>query len=103
LVRRFDRRWRVLLAHLILFDFIYPGHRDVVPRSVRQELYGRLEGDSGNQNGDSDHECHGTLLSATQYLRDVDLEGYKDARLEPLGTMSKEEIAVWTANFMKPH
>ena len=103
LVRRFDRRWRVLLAHIILFDFIYPGHRDVIPRSVRKDLHARLEGELGHQNGHSNHECHGTLLSATQYLRDVDLEGYQDARLEPLGTMSKEEIAVWTANFMKPH
>jgi len=100
LLRRFGPRWRMLLAHVVLFDFIYPGHREAIPKPVRKELMKRLREDSDDT--EQDHECHGTLLSATQYLRDIDLEGYKDGRLEPLGTMSKEEIAIWTANFMKP-
>lgn len=100
LIDRFDCRFRVLLAQLILFEFIYPGHRDVIPEWVREELVARLK--SEPQPPGSSHECHGTLLSATQYLRDVDLEGYRDGRLMPTGNMSPEEIAVWTANFMKP-
>ena len=101
LLRRFGRRWRVLLAQLTLFEFIYPSHRDAVPRWVMDELVSRLQSDS-HALPSEDRECHGTLLSATQYLRDIDLEGYRDARLEPLGRMTRHEIAIWTANFMKP-
>jgi len=32
-VRRFGDAWPVLLSHLILFGFIYPGERGRVPRS----------------------------------------------------------------------
>lgn len=102
LIRRYGRNWRVLLAHVVLFDFIYPSHREQIPETVRKELYRKLLEDQAGPEEPA-QECHGTLLSATQYLRDVDIEGYKDARLEPLGTMSREDIAIWTANFMKPH
>jgi hypothetical protein len=103
LIRRFDRRWRVLLAQVVLFDFVYPDHRDSIPKWVRKELIKRFRDDKPDEaQGSDDPICHGTLLSATQYLRDVDLEGYRDARLEPIWGMSKDEIAVWTANFMKP-
>lgn len=100
LLRRYGDRWRILLAHTILFDFIYPGHRDAIPQGVRAELQNRLA--VAELPGETNHVCHGTLLSATQYLRDVDIEGYRDGRLEPLGNMTREDIAVWTANFMKP-
>ena len=73
--------------------------RESVPAHVRRELAAKLRRDS--EQAAADH-CQGTLLSATQYLRDVDLGGYRDARLSPLGTMSHEEIAIWSANFMKP-
>jgi hypothetical protein len=42
------------------------------------------------------HECRGTLLSREQYLPDV-ARGWRDARLPPMGTMSPEEIELWTA------
>jgi len=99
LLRRFGDYWRVLLAHIILFDFIFPDHADAVPAKVRQDLFQKLQ---QNTPVSPDHQCRGTLLSATQYLKDVDLEGYRDVRLEPLGNMSKEDIAIWTANFMQP-
>ena len=41
--------------------------------------------------------CYGTIISRQQYLIDIQRWGYKDARLKPLGTMSAEEIAHWTA------
>ena len=34
LLRRFGRHWRVLLSHLVLFEFIYPGQRVVPPALV---------------------------------------------------------------------
>lgn len=101
LLGRFAHRWRVLFAQIALFDFIYPSHRRCVPHYVRSELVRKLLADA-DQQPLFENECHGTLLSATQYLRDVDIEGYRDGRLLPLGTMTREDVAVWTANFMKP-
>ena len=40
--------------------------------------------------------CYGTIVSRQQYLKDVTEWGYKDARLQPIGNMSAEEIAEWT-------
>ena len=44
--------------------------------------------------------CQGTLLAAGGYLSDVEERGYKDARLGPNGTMTPEQVAVWTEGVM---
>ena len=43
LIDRFGPNWRVLLSHLILFGFIYPGERTRIPGSVIEGLVARLE------------------------------------------------------------
>lgn len=98
LLERFAEHWEVLLAQLILFGFIYPAERHQVPPAIMEELTGRLErlGGASVPAGDL---CRGTLLSATQYLRDVDSQGFHDARLRPDGNMTREQVAIWTANF----
>jgi hypothetical protein len=96
LLRRFDDKWRVLLAHLVLFGFIYPGERDKIPASVQRELIGRLEQELRSEPV-SEQLCQGTLLSREQYLVDVARWGYQDARLAPNGNLSKEDVAHWTA------
>jgi hypothetical protein len=47
--------------------------------------------------------CQGTLLSRAQYLVDTDEWGYEDARLEPRGGMSADQIETWTAAIDKGH
>ena len=92
LLQRFGEHWRVFLAHLILFTYIYPGDR--APQSAINELLNRLQTEPS-----TDPElriCRGTLLSRAQYLVDVEKWNYADARLVPLGTMTPEEMAVWT-------
>ena len=42
LLERFGPHWRVLLAHLILYGFIYPSARSRVPTWVMHELLDRL-------------------------------------------------------------
>ncbi len=79
LLGRFGEHWHVLLAHLVLFSFSYPHDRDAVPKWVWRLLLAkarRLEQDEG-QDGKL---CRGTLLSRTQYLPDLGLWGYRDAR-----------------------
>jgi hypothetical protein len=96
LVHRFGPHWRVLLSHVVLFGFIYPCERSRVPRWVLAELSSRLltEADSAPPQG---RLCQGTFLSRSQYLVDVDRWGYEDPRVAPLGNMTSDETARWTA------
>jgi hypothetical protein len=41
--------------------------------------------------------CYGTIISRQQYLKDIHEWGYRDARLQPRGNMTPDEIAHWTA------
>jgi hypothetical protein len=96
LLRRFGNDWRVLLSHLVMFGFIYPGERALIPGAVTRDLVNRLLAELDLPTRDS-KVCQGTLLSRAQYLVDVDEWGYEDARLAPRGAMTEEQIAVWTA------
>jgi hypothetical protein len=96
LIRRFDDHWRVLLAHLVNFGFVYPGERDVVPEWVLRELSARLLGET-TEPPPEEKVCRGTLLSREQYLVDIAMWGYRDGRLHPQGRMTADEITHWTA------
>jgi hypothetical protein len=96
LIARFGENWRVLLSHVVLFGFVYPGERDSVPAWVLEELCRRLADESAEP-PPAQRLCRGTLLSREQYLVDVEQWGYTDARLRPEGAMSAEEIRRWTA------
>ena len=97
LLRRFDANggWRVLLAHLTLFGYVYPGDAHLIPVRVMDALTDRLRGEVHQPPAD-EKLCRGTILSRSQYLVDVHRQGYQDARLRPLGNMSAEEIDAWT-------
>jgi len=95
LVRRFGPHWRVLLAHVVLFGFVYPGERARVPPRVVTILTERLLAEAA-QPGDP-HVCNGPLLSRSQYLTDLQRWDYEDGRVFPRGTMTPEDIARWTA------
>jgi hypothetical protein len=93
LVRRFGRHWRVLLAHLVLFDFIYPGKR-VVPPSLLAALARR----AAETDDAAGHEavCQGVLLSRKQYRIDTESWGLRDARLDADVSMTPNDIVDWT-------
>ena len=81
------------------------------PRHLRLHLSGRAGEDTGlghprlaDRLGEEiegppprGQVCFGTLLSREQYLADIGMWGYQDARLKPLGQMSAEEVTHWTA------
>ena len=96
LLARFGPHWRVLLSHLTLFGFIYPGERACIPPEVMVGLCRLLEWESAEPSA-GDRLCQGTLLSREQYLTDVSRWGYADGRLEPHGQMTPDEVAQWTA------
>jgi hypothetical protein len=101
LVRRFGPHWRVLLSHVVLFGFIYPGERALIPSSVVRDLVGRLLTELEEPTRNS-KVCQGTLLSRAQYLVDIDEWGYEDARVSPRGGLTPEQIDIWTAAIDKP-
>jgi predicted nucleotidyltransferase len=96
MVERFGPHWRILLAHLSLFGYIYPGERHRIPQWVMDTLVARLADESRRRPTDDPHVCAGTLLSREQYLHDVEQLGYVDGRLTPASTMTPEDVAVWT-------
>ena len=95
LLRRFDPHWRVLLSHLVLFGFVYPGERTLIPRWLMDELMQRLRTET-HEPPPPTVQCAGTLLSREQYLPDVVQHGYEDPRLSGQSTMTPDDIAVWT-------
>jgi len=88
---RFGNHRRVLLAHLLLFAFVYPAERHRVPETLLHELFAAAMLER-TRNG---RVCLGTLLSRSQYLPDLE-RGDRDGRLAPYGVMSPDEIAIWT-------
>jgi hypothetical protein len=96
LLDRFGPHWRVLLAHLTLFGFIYPGERHRVPNWVMERLIAQLAAETRQSPAEDLRVCAGTLLSREQYLHDVERLGYVDGRLTPASTMTEEDVSVWT-------
>jgi hypothetical protein len=97
LLRRFAGHWRVLLAHVVLFGYVYPGERHRVPAWVVDGLMERL---AAEQKADPPRVrvCQGTLLSREQYLLDVEKLGYEDPRLtDPDVHMTENDVATWTS------
>jgi hypothetical protein len=80
LLRRVQEHWRLLLAQIQLFDYVYPGHRPRVPLWVRDELLGRAS-QAIDETGD-ENVCRGTLISRFSFSIDVNEWGFRDLRKE---------------------
>lgn len=93
LIRRFDGHWQVLYAHLVLFEYIYPGEDSLIPDWVKTTLSNRPAADHQPA---GERICRGTYLSRAQYLPDICDLGYQDARLIPGGPMTAEQADIWT-------
>jgi hypothetical protein len=90
LLSRFHRHWRILLSHLLLFGFIYPGHRLQIPSWLMTELMRRVELEM-NSLPPEPRLCQGTLLSWSQYLVHTEQGEYHDARHIPHGSLTEQE------------
>jgi hypothetical protein len=81
-LQRLGEHWRILLAQLHLFDYVYPGHRRRVPDWVRQELNARaLEPPDPDA---PEQACRGTLISRFSFAIDVNEWGFRDLRAEAI-------------------
>lgn len=88
LIALFGEHWRVLLAHLVMFGFIYPGDRRKVPSVVMRDLLARLD----REERPAPKVCHGPLLSHTEYVADIKRWNYRDARLPPFGHLNERQL-----------
>jgi hypothetical protein len=95
LLDRFGPHWRVLLAHLVMFGFVFPSERSVIPGWLLEELTERLRKETAGPDL-PERLCQGTLVSRQQYLIDIHRWGYRDPRLQPEGRLTREEIDRWT-------
>jgi hypothetical protein len=100
LLRRFGSHWQVLLSHLVLFGYVYPGERDAVPGWLMSVLQRRLS-ETLSSPPPNERACRGTLLSRQQYLYDIERQGYGDVRRQPDNPMTDDEIATWTAGIAR--
>jgi len=95
LLARFGEDWRVLLSHLVIFGFVYPGERHLIPAEVLHPLLERAKANESETRSGSPI-CQGTLLSRAQYLVDVERWGFADARVESRPKITLRELVEWT-------
>jgi hypothetical protein len=84
IVNRLGEHRELLLWHLILFDFIYPGHSKFLPKDLMAQLFEerRLE---WSRPGKKSNVFRGTLLDPFLFTVDITDWGYQDPRqLQPL-------------------
>jgi hypothetical protein len=76
---RLGENRQLLLWHLILFDFVYPGHSKFLPQDVMVELFEESR-QRWSKAKRSSKEFRGTLLDPFSYTVDVEDWGYEDRR-----------------------
>jgi hypothetical protein len=73
-----------LLWHLILFDFVYPGHSDYLPKEIMIELFDEMRRKWGQKERDT-KDFRGIVIDPFSFRVDIDEWGYEDQRnLKPL-------------------
>jgi len=71
LLARLDRHWHLLLAELLVFQFVYPSEfRDIIPRELVDRLIERF-GQQYEIPGSIEKICRGPLIDQTQYAADI--------------------------------
>lgn len=88
LQKLFEGHEQVLLAHLVLFTYIYPSERALVPAGVLEALTCRMR----EQPVEPSRLCRGTNLSRSQYLVDVRARGFADGRIAPAGPLTADQV-----------
>ena len=81
LVRRVGQHWPLLLAQLLMFNYVYPGYRSNVPEWVMDQLLERAHNDAG-QDVDNPDFTRGPLISQFSFTIDIREWGFSDPRGE---------------------
>jgi hypothetical protein len=88
LLRRFHGHERVLLAHCVLFGYVYPTEQSCVPDWVLDYLNAAVRHEA------EPHVklCRGTLLAPDDYRAEIDSHEFADGRLKPHGALSAADL-----------
>lgn len=84
LIRRVGEHWRLLLAQIHLFDYVYPGHHRRVPGWIREDLMERAYEELGAA-GDP-NVCNGPMISRFSFNIDVQEWKFEDPRAATIET-----------------
>ncbi len=83
LLERTGEHWRLLLAQVHLFDYVYPTHRRRIPDWVRETLLDRACNAEQEEPLD-DEPFRGTLVSRFSFAIDVNEWGFRDLRTQAI-------------------
>ena len=84
ILERIGEHRQLLLWHLVMFDFIYPGHSNYLPKELMVELFNEMR-QRWEKKRTNPKAFRGTLLDPFSYTVDVEDWGYEDRRsVEPL-------------------
>jgi hypothetical protein len=88
LLRRFHGHERVLLAHCVLFGYVYPTEQSCVPDWVLDYLNAAVRHEA------EPHVklCRGTLLAPDDYAAEISSHEFADGRLKPHGPLSAADL-----------
>ncbi|HRO43433.1 MAG TPA: nucleotidyltransferase [Flavipsychrobacter sp.] len=82
LLQRLDPHWHLLLAHIILFQFVYPtDFHDIIPKWLFDELVSRAN-DQYELPSQVERVCRGPIIDNTQYSVDVKQWDYKSSTIK---------------------
>lgn len=77
LYKRLEQHWHLLLAEIIMFQFVYPSeYRDIIPRWLFNDLIERAQGQY-DLPPSMEKVCRGPMVDSTQYSTDVKEWNYK--------------------------
>jgi hypothetical protein len=84
LLSRLDPHWHLLLAHLILFQFVYPADfHEIIPKWIFDELMNRANGQYDLPSAVV-RVCRGPMIDNTQYSIDVKEWNYKSYTIKTI-------------------
>lgn len=79
IISRMRENRELLLWHLILFDYVYPGHSNYLPKELMAELFSERQ-EAWKKRRPNAKAFRGTLLDPFSYTVDVEDWGYEDRR-----------------------
>jgi hypothetical protein len=77
ILSKVDPYWEVLLSHILLFRFVYPSEREIIPAWLLKELISRVEHQIGLPTP-QDKVSRGTILSTDDFRIDIEKWGFRD-------------------------
>lgn len=81
LISRFGPHWRVLFSYLVLFGYVYPAERQLIPDEILQNFAKKVL-EEQQEVLTSPRICNGPYLSTRQYKIDIESWGFEN----PLST-----------------